>query len=169
MKKLFFFFTLALIICSYSTYSQTKGQVRIAVLPFENSDGRMEYNIWSYQLQDSLTKYLKALDPEEFNYCIVPSDSIEAVLASMNIDPSSPQYQSDMWRAVEELKCTRAIMGNFNVQGSKFLLNCYIYIVDYKLADPRYQVKDIFKDMDKIMEAVPEIGRRLRPALLEAN
>ncbi|MEN6510581.1 MAG: hypothetical protein ABFD00_01955, partial [Chloroherpetonaceae bacterium] len=56
---------------------------------------------------------------------------------------------------------------NFNVRGGKFLINCYIYIVDYKLADPRYQVKDIFKDMDKIYEAVPEIGNKLRPALLE--
>lgn len=169
MKRLFVIIVLSLIFCSYTSYSQHQGQIRVAVLPFENADGRMEYNIWSYRLQDSLAKFLQALDPEEFNYCIVPSDSIEAVLASMNIDPANPQYQSDMWKAVEKLNCTRAIMGNFNVQGGKFLINCYIYIVDYKLADPRYQVKDIFKDMDKIMEAVPEIGRKLRPALLEAN
>jgi len=169
MKNFLFFLSISLLIFNSVSYSQPKGQVRIAVLPFENADGRMEYNVWSYKLQDSLIKYLKELDPDELNYCVVPNDSIEAILATMNIDPANPQYQSDMWKAVEELKCTRAIMGDFNVQGGKFLINCYVYIVEYKLADPRYQARDIFKDMDKILEAVPEIGKKLRPALLQAN
>ncbi|MEN6295926.1 MAG: hypothetical protein ABFD61_07355 [Chloroherpetonaceae bacterium] len=167
MKKFSVIFVLSFVFCNCFSYSQPSGQIRVAVLPFENADGRMEFNTWSYKIQDSLTKYLKARDSEEYNYCVVPMDSIEAVLAEMNIDPTSPEYESDMWKAVEKLKCSRVIMGNFNVRGGKFLINCYIYIVDYKLADPRYQVKDIFKDMDKIYEAVPEIGNKLRPALLE--
>jgi len=129
----------------------------------------MEFNPWSYKIQDSLTKYLKARDPEEYNYCVVPMDSIEAVLAQMNIDPTSPEYESDMWKAVEQLKCSRVIMGNFNVRGGKFLINCYIYIVDYKLADPRYQVKDIFKDMDKIYEVVSRNRRKTSTCFIRKN
>jgi hypothetical protein len=46
-------------------------------------------------------------------------------------------------------------------------LNAYIYIPELKLPDPRYQVKNIFKDLDKIYEVVPIIGKKLRPAILD--
>jgi len=97
-------------------FSQPVGQIRVAILPFENADGRMEYNIWSYQLQDSLAKYLISKDPNEFNYRIVPIDSIEILLAELNINPYNPQYASDMWKVVEKLNCQKVISGNFNIQ-----------------------------------------------------
>ena len=103
-------------------------QIRVAVLPFENADGRMEFNIYSYQLQDSLTKALIARDVEAKNYQVVPIDSIEILLAELNIDPSNPQYLSDMWKVVDKLNCNKVITGNFNIQGDKFLLNAYIYL-----------------------------------------
>jgi len=142
-------------------------QIRVAVLPFENADGRMEFNIYSYQLQDSLTKALISRDADEKNYHVVPIDSIEILLAEMNIDPANPQYLSDMWKVVEKLNCNKVITGNFNVQGDKFLLNAYIYLPEMKLADPRFQVKDVFKDLNKIYEAVPIMCRTLCPGLKE--
>ncbi len=170
MKLLFSSFVVGLfIILSFISSSVAKeaGQVRVAVLPFENADGRMEYNIWCYNIQDSLAKFLKSKDPEEFNYRIVPIDSIETLLADMNIDPANPQYASDLWKVVEKLNCQKVISGNFNIQDGKFLLNAYIYIPELKLPDPRYQVKNIFKDLDKIYEVVPIIGKKLRPAILD--
>jgi len=152
-------------------FSQPVGQIRVAILPFENADGRMEYNIWSYQLQDSLAKYLISKDPNEFNYRIVPIDSIEILLAELNINPYNPQYASDMWKVVEKLNCQKVISGNFNIQHKKFLINAYIYIPELKLPDPRYQVKDIFKDItdEDIYSAVELIGKRLRPAILSGD
>ncbi len=152
-------------------YSQPSGQIRVAVLPFENADGRMEYNIWSYQLQDSIAKYLISKDPNEFNYRIVPIDSIEVLLAELNINPYNPQYASDMWKVVEKLNCQKVISGNFNIQHKKFLINAYIYIPELKLPDPRYQVKDIFKDItdEDIYSAAELIGKRLRPAILAGD
>lgn len=140
-------------------------QTRVAVLPFENADGHMQYNVWCYQLQDSLVKFLKNKDPQEQSYRIVPIDSIEVLLAETNIDPANPQYASDLWKAVDKLSCQKVITGNFNIQGGKFLLNAYIYIPELKLADPNYQVKDIFKDPDKFYEAVQIVGRKLGPGL----
>lgn len=157
--------TIAALFLSFSIASNA--QIRIAVLPFNNADGRMDYNVWCYNLQDSLAKSLHEKDPQEQYYRVVPIDSIEALMAEMNIDPSNPQYASDMWKAVEKLNCQKVITGNFNVQGSKFLLNAYIYIPELKLADPRFQVKDVFKDMDKFYEAVPIMCRKFCPGLKE--
>jgi TolB-like protein len=158
-----------LLFCFIVFSSALTAQIRVAVLPFENADGKMDYNVWSYKLQDSLAKSLQERDTKEEFYRVVPIDSIEALLAEMNIDPANPQYASDMWKVVEKLNCQRVITGNFNVQGGKFLLNAYIYIPEMKLADPRYQVKDVFKDMDKFYEAVPIMCRKLCPGLKEPN
>lgn len=164
-------FLLAFFILLNVMYSQPSGQIRVAVLPFENADGRMEYNIWSYQLQDSIAKYLISKDPNEFNYRIVPIDSIEVLLAELNINPYNPQYASDMWKVVEKLNCQKVISGNFNIQHQKFLINAYIYIPELKLPDPRYQVRDIFKDIteEDIYSAAELIGKRLRPAILSGD
>jgi hypothetical protein len=166
--KRFSFFTM--IIASFFVFAITlNAQIRIAVLPFENSDGRMEFNVWCYQLQDSLAKSLLEKDPQEQYYRVVPIDSIEALLAEMNIDPANPQYASDLWKAVDKLSCQKVITGSFNVQGGKFLLNAYIYIPELKLADPRFQVKNVFKDMDKFYEAVPIMCRKFCPGLKESE
>ncbi len=166
MKKLFIF--LILVIASFSyLQSQPSGQGRIAVLPFENAHGNMDYNVWCYDLQDSLAKYLQKRDPNEYNYRIVPIDSIEALLAEMNIDPANPQYASDLWKAVEKLNCQRVITGNFIVEGNKILINAYIYIPELQLADPNFQVKNIFKDTTDVLSAVEPIGKRLRPGILK--
>lgn len=96
----------------------------------------------------------------------MPQDSVEAILASLNLDPMNPQYQSDMWKAVDALNVDRVIIGNFNIQAGKFLINAYIYDPTIKLPDPRYQAKDIFKSEDKIYECIPIITKRLRPAAM---
>ena len=125
-------------------------QTRIAVLPFQNMDGKIEKNIICYELQDSIFKELKLLDVESKFYYVVPADSVEDVLATLNLDPSNPQYTSDLWKAVKILNIKKVISGNFNIQGNKILLNAYIYDAKMKLADPKNQIRDIFKDEDII-------------------
>lgn len=140
-------------------------QTRIAVLPFQNKDGLMDLNVWSYKLQDSLYKSLKEQDPAQENFVVVPADSIEAVLSSMNLDPNNPQYLSDMWKAVISLNIQKVITGNFNIQAEKFLINAYIYDVVTKMPNPRFQARDIFKSQAEIMESIGIITRRLMPGL----
>ncbi len=140
-------------------------QVRIAVLPFQNMDGKIEKNIICYELQDSIFKELKLADPESKFYYVVPADSVEDVLATLNLDPSNPQYTSDLWKAVKILNIKKVISGNFNIQGNKILLNGYIYDARMKLADPKNQVRDIFKDEDKVLEAVDLIVKSILPAI----
>ena len=141
-------------------------QTRIAVLPFQNMDGKLERNIWCYKLQDSLTNALKAKDPDCKYFKIVPSDSIEQILAGMNLDPNNPQYLSDMWKAVKILNIEKVISGNFNIQADRYLINAYIYEVRTRMAVPDYQARDIFKSEENIMESIPMIVKRIIKGLI---
>ena len=125
--------------------SSAQSQMRIAVLPFQNMDGAINLNVWSYKLQDSVSKLARELDPEEKLFRIVPSDSVEDILTQMNLDPTNPQYPSDMWKAVKLLNVNKVITGNFNTKNQRYLINAYIYDVRTKMANPTYQAKDKFK------------------------
>lgn len=153
MKTFFVRFMLLILFLSVGTiFSQT----RIAVLPFQNMDGPLEYSKWCFQLQDSVAKLLKQQDPDENYFRIVPIDSIEALTAEMNLDPSNPQYETDVWKAVHTLNAKYVVSGFFIVDGSRVVVSAFIYDAEFKLPDPNYQAKDIRKKKEKIME-VPEI------------
>ncbi len=167
MKKLFAI--LMIIFVAFGCY-KLSAQERYAVLPFQNMEGKINLNVWSYKLQDSLQKAIYALDPEENHIDIAPVDSVEDLLAELNLDPTNPQYPSDMWKAVDMLNVQKVITGKFYVRAGKLLINAYIYDVKTKLRNPRYQAKNIFKDKENGLEAVDIIVKRLKPALVpESN
>jgi len=70
-----------------------------------------------------------------------------------------------LWKAVKKLNVEKVVMGNFNLQAERILINAYIYNVRTKLAVPTYQARDIFKPEESVMEAVPTIIKRISPAL----
>ncbi len=163
MKKLFpllLFFSFLIF-----THSLT-AQTRIAVFPFMNKDGNFKFNIWCYKFQDSLTKALFKIDPDKKYFDIVPSDSIESLLAELNLDPNNPEYQSDMWKAAKMLNIKWVVMGNFNINAGTFLIDCYAYNVRTKLANQKYHAKDIFKKEDKVMECIDEIVTSIIPLFI---
>lgn len=162
MKNFTIFLVAAIIIFAPSLLSAQK---RVAVLPFQNMDGKIELNVWCFNLQDTLYKALLAEDPQSQSYSLVPAEEVEAALANLNVDPTNPQYATDMWKAVSELKVETVVMGNFNIQAKRFLINCYIYDVKTKLPDPAHQARDIFKKQEKIYESIPIILDVVLPAL----
>ena len=141
-------------------------QKRIAVLPFQNMDGKFEFNEWCYSLQDSLSKVLSSADPEELAYRIVPADSVEAALADLNLDPANPQYFTDMWKAIAKLNVKKVVCGSFIVEGGSMLIKAAVYDVKLKLPHPKHQATNIFKDLDKAFEAIEEISNVVRPGML---
>ncbi len=158
MKKLIILCMFILTFCAVNSYSQ----VRVAFLPFQNSTGKIELNKWCYELQDSLQKYFVALGVVSNDFYIVPYDSIEIALAEMNLNPSNPQFASDMWKVVENLHVQYVISGNFIIQAERFLVNTYIYDVDMKLALTTHQARDIFLPLDKILSGIRPIGKKLQ-------
>ncbi|MFA7325280.1 MAG: hypothetical protein WC121_01325 [Candidatus Kapaibacterium sp.] len=159
MKKIIL--VLSLLIAATTLFAQT----RVAVLPFQNMDGNVDYNILCYDLQESLTTALIDADDSGEEYYIVPADSVEIVLSELNLDPSNPQYKSDLWKAVQLLNIKKVVVGTFNKQSDKFLINTYIYDVKMRMAYPNNQAKDIFKTREQILEAIPEIVSAIQPGL----
>lgn len=140
-------------------------QQRLAVLPFKNLDGNSDYNIWCYNLQDSLSKSLHNTDPNEKNFRIVPIDSVEIALAEFNLNPDNPQYFTDLWKAVKKLNVSKVVSGEFNVQGETIIINAKIYDVKLKLPLPNNQARDVFRKVAKTYDAIPEITAALTEGL----
>lgn len=157
MRKLAYL--ILIIVFTAAAYSKDK----IAVLPFSNFDGKLEYSVWCYDLQDSLYKAMKEADPNGELYELIPIEDVEDALAELNIDPSNPQYKSDMWKAAKQLGATKVVSGNFNFQAGRFLINAYIYDTRFKFPDPKFQAKDIFKTEDEILESIQIIIDALLP------
>jgi TolB-like protein len=140
-------------------------QVRVVVLPFRNMAHDIKYNPWNYQFADSLRSALLEADPSGTTYQIVSADSVELALADLNLDPDNPQYESDMWKAVRNLKAQKAVQGNFQLRGDRVLINCYIYDMESMLADATNQAKDIYKSPTTFLEAIRPIVKRILPGL----
>jgi hypothetical protein len=88
-------------------------QTRVAVLPFRNMDGLIERNVWSIKLADSLRLALANIDPSQTAFVFIPADSVEMAISELNLDPTNPQYESDVWKAVAALGAQRVVTGNF--------------------------------------------------------
>ena len=161
------FFTVTLIILSvvFSSLMPVFAQIRVAVLPFKNMDGQLEYNIWCYNIQDSLAKHLRTHDPEEKKFRIVPIDSVDMALAALNLDPDNPQYFTDMWAAIKKMNVNKVIFGEFNIATGTININASIYDVRIKMPIQKYQAKDVFRKVPNTYDAIDEIGDDLLPGL----
>lgn len=140
-------------------------QQRVIVLPFRNMDGKIDYNLWQYELADSLRTLLLEMDPKEEHYHLVDPDSVEMAIAEFNLDPTNAQYESDIWRAVDLIKADKVVQGNFFLRGDRVLMNAYVYDVEYKMADQVNQAKDIYKTPDTYLSAVKKMAKQLYPGL----
>ena len=139
---------------------------KVAVLPFINATGQMSDQEFSYGLQDSLFQILLASTLDSNSTLeLISIDDVEDALAQMNIDPSGPQYKSDMWLAAKKLGAKKVITGIINYSDNRYLINAYIYSVKMKMANPKYQAKNIFKSKEQIYESIEIISEKLLPGL----
>ncbi len=158
---------LTVFICGITLAVTLSAQIRVVVLPFRNMDGEVSLNVWSYDLADSLRTELLQVQPDQTTFVIVPADSVELATSEFNLDPTNPQYESDVWRAVEKLNAHRVVQGNFFRRGSRVLMNAYVYDVEFKMPDPEFQAKDLYKTPETILDIVPVMARKLHPALMK--
>lgn len=159
--RLLFAASVVLLLASMSVAAQQ----RVAVLPFRNMDRDIQYNAWSLQLADSVYKALRAHESFGKDFVLIEPDSIEMAIAELNLDPTNPQYESDMWKAVRTLGATKAVQGNFQLRGDRVLINCYIYDMTSMLPDSKNQAKDLYKSTTTFLETVRPIVKRLSPGL----
>ncbi|GIV54441.1 MAG: hypothetical protein KatS3mg039_0959 [Candidatus Kapaibacterium sp.] len=140
-------------------------QVRVAVLPIKNLDGNMQLLTYSYAIADSLRALLMRHPDHGTKFVVIPADTMEQALAEFNLDPSSPQFESDLWRGIAKLNCQYAITGSFEITGGRMVLNLYAYDVATKLADQTNTARNLFKAPENIFDVLPAAVRKLVPAL----
>lgn len=153
-------------LCALAVSTSAFAQVRIAVLPIRNMDGNLGLNSYCYSIADSLRSALTASEHHGKDFVVVPSDSIEAVLAELNLDPNSPQYESDLWKSVAILHCDYAVTGSFNTNAGRMLVNVYSYNVASKMPNLTHAAVNIFKAPEKILAMVPVMRDKLLPGLI---
>lgn len=163
MKKVSILFVI--LVAMLFVVNNISAQQRLAVLPFKNLDGNLDFNVWCFNLQDSLAKSLKNNDPDEKHFRIVPIDSVELALAEFNLNPDNPQYFTDLWKAIKKLNVAKVVSGEFNVQGETIIINAKIYDVKLKLPLPNNQARDVFRKVNNAYDAVPEITAALTEGL----
>ncbi len=161
MKKPFFIL-FAFLAITISAFAQP---VRVAVLPIRNMDGNLSLNTYCYKIADSLRAALTLHELNGKQFYIVPSDTVEAVLAELNLDPNNAQYESDIWKSVAILNCQYVVTGTFNVNGGRMLVNMYCYDLKTKVADPTNNAKNIFKAPERVLETIGIMRDKLVPAL----
>ncbi len=140
-------------------------QVRVAVLPIKNLDGNLQLLTYSYAIADSLRALLAEHPEHGKTFVVIPPDTMEQALAEFNLDPTSPQFESDLWRAIAKLNCAYAITGSFEITGGRMVLNLYAYDVKTKLADQTNAARNLFKTPENIFQVLPIAVRKLVPAL----
>lgn len=140
-------------------------QVRVAVLPIKNLDGNMQLLRYSYAIADSLRQLLQQHAEHGTRFTVIAADSMEQALAEFNLDPTSPQFESDLWRGIAKLHCNYAITGSFEITGGRMVLNLYVYDVSTKVADPTHAARNLFKAPERIFEVLPVAVKKLVPAL----
>lgn len=146
--------------------SAVAAPIKITVLPFTNLNGEFDRNIVAYDLQEAINAKLEELDSEgEFE--LVPLMDVELELSNLNLDPSNPQYESDLWKAVSNLGVKKVLLGSYDYKDGKYLINAYVYDARMKLAHPRFQSKDNFIDEDKVTELAEKIVNDLKGAILK--
>lgn len=166
MKKNLNLFVLTIIFL-FIIVSMSFSQLRVAVLPFQNMDGNLENNAWSFRLQDSVSTLLMELQHESLGFIVVPPDSVEEALAEYNLDPMSPEFDSDMWKAINDLNIDKVISGSFVlVSSTRFVVNAYVYDVALKLPDPDHQAHNLSRPEKRLYEVVPIIVKQLKHALI---
>ncbi len=158
MKLVHLFVTAVVLIAAATSVA---AQQRVAVLPFRNMDRDIQYNAWSIQLADSVYKALRQHENFGKDFVLIEPDSIEMAIADLNLDPTNPQYESDMWKAVRTLGATKAVQGNFQLRGDRVLINCYIYDMTSMLPDATNQAKDLYKSTTTFLETVRPIVKRI--------
>lgn len=135
---------------------------KISFVPFVNANGDMQYDKYTLMLQDSLQKHFIKTAAEN-GYEVVPYEQIKQKLTDDNIKPEDAQYESDLWRYIENAGAKYVISGNILNQGGKFIINTYIYDVKMKLQITSHIAKDLMVPENNILRAVVPIYKRLVP------
>ncbi len=132
-------------------------QVRIAVLPFQNLHGLVDYNELCYTLADSLAKALQQEQNQHF--VVIHPDTVDLAVLEVNLNPDNPQFLSDRWIVAAKLGADKVITGTLNVRYGKVFVNVYVY--DMKTKKAEFQLRNLYRSQKQYLALVGRIVPKL--------
>jgi hypothetical protein len=139
--------------------------VTIAIFPFKNLSGEVIYNDLSWAYTDSLYHYLMTREGVGTTFNLVPTGDVRDQMLAMNIDITSPAYETQVWEVAKQLGATKIIWGTYFVKYKKANIEAKVIDTKTLLADPTHFAEKVRLLYDEALQSVATVGERILPAM----
>lgn len=144
---------------------ETARPVVIAIFPFKNLYGEVQYDDIGWAYADSLEVYLNAQAAAGTTYEVLSNVDVRDQMLAQNVDVKSPSYETDVWTIAEALEADKLIWGTYYVKYGKVFLKTEIIDLSINMPDPDNVGESKGLLYEEAIKAVPDIGAKLLPGL----
>jgi hypothetical protein len=165
MKKIFpFIALLTVIFTSIPAFAQEDEPVVIALFPFKNLDGVAKYDGLSWTFIDSLEVVINAHPNAGSTFELIPVEDVQDQMLAMNVEVSSPSYETDVFEIAKRLGASRIIFGSYLVKYEKANLSVKVSDVKTMLPDQQHMAQRIIVKYDDALSVVEKVAGKILPA-----
>lgn len=145
--------------------AQTDKKSVIAIFPFKNLYGEVQYDDIGWEFADSLEVWFNGQEAANTKYEIVPNIDVRDQMLAQNVDVKSPSYETDVWTIAEALEADKLIWGTYFVKYNKVFLKVEIIDLSVNMPDPENVGESKGLLYEEAINSVPNVGAQLLPGL----
>ncbi len=145
--------------------AQTDKKSVIAIFPFKNLYGEVQYDDIGWEFADSLEVWFNAQEGANTKYEIVSNIDVRDQMLAQNVDVKSPSYETDVWTIAEALEADKLIWGTYFVKYNKVFLKVEIIDLSVNMPDPENVGESKGLLYEEAINSVPDVGAQLLPGL----
>lgn len=139
--------------------------VVIAIFPFKNLYGEVQYDDLGWAYADSLEVYLNAQAGAGTTYEVLSNIDVRDQMLAQNVDVKSPSYETDVWTIAEALEADKLIWGTYFVKYGKVFLKTEIIDLSVNMPDPENVGESKGLLYEEAINSVSDVGAKLVPGL----
>lgn len=137
----------------------------IAIFPFKNLYGEVQYDDLGWEYADSLEAYLNRQAGAGTRYEVVSNIDVRDQLLAQNVDVKSPSYETDVWTIAEALDADKLVWGTYFVKYDKVFLKTEVIDLSINMPDPENVGESKGLLYGEAIQSVPDVGDKILPAL----
>lgn len=145
--------------------AQTDEKSVIAIFPFKNLYGEVQYDDIGWEYADSLEAWLNRQEAANTKFEIIPNIDVRDQMLAQNVDVKSPSYETDVWTIAEALEAHKIVWGTYFVKYNKVFLKVEIIDLSVNMPDPENVGESKGLLYEEAINSVPEVGEDLLPGL----
>ena len=145
--------------------AQTDEKSVIAIFPFKNLYGEVQYDDIGWEFADSLEVFLNAQEGANKKFEIVSNIDVRDQMLAQNVDVKSPSYETDVWTIAEALEADKLVWGTYFVKYNKVFLKVEIIDLSINMPDPENVGQSKGLLYEEAINSVPDVGAQLLPGL----